>query len=80
MISTQRYSPFDIGLGWTVDLDKDHFIGAKALRQMNESGPPRQIVGLEINLDDYEYLYKQAGLAPHFPLAAWRGGVPVLQR
>jgi aminomethyltransferase len=79
VIPTQRYSPFDIGLSWTVDLHKDHFIGAKALREMNEVGPTRQIVGIEINLDDYEYLYKQAGLAPHFPLAAWRGGVPVFK-
>jgi aminomethyltransferase len=79
VIPTQRYSPFDIGLGWTVDLHKDHFIGAKVLREMNEIGPARQIVGLEINLEDYEYLYKQAGLAPHFPLAAWRGGVPVFK-
>ena len=79
VIPRQRYSPFDIGLGWTVDLHKDHFIGAKALREINETGPTRQIVGLEINLDDYEYLYKQAGLAPHFPLAAWRGGVPVFK-
>ena len=79
VIPRQRYSPFDIGLGWTVDLHKDHFIGAKALREINETGPARQIVGLEINLDDYEYLYKQAGLAPHFPLAAWRGGVPVFK-
>jgi aminomethyltransferase len=79
VIPTQRYSPFDIGLGWTVDLHKDHFIGAKALREMSEIGPARQIVGLEINLEDYEYLYKQAGLAPHFPLAAWRGGVPVFK-
>ena len=77
VIPTQRYSPFEISLGWTVDLKKDHFIGAKALRQLHERGPARQIVGLEISLDDYEYLYKQAGLAPQFPLAAWRGGVPI---
>ena len=46
VIPTQRHSPFDIGLGWTVDLHKDHFIGAKALREMNEVGPTRQIVGI----------------------------------
>lgn len=79
VIPTQRYSPFEIGLGWTVDLQKDRFVGAKALRQINEALPARQIVGLEINLDDYEDLYKQAGLAPQFPLAAWRGGVPVFK-
>ena len=79
VIPTQRYSPFEISLGWTVDLQKDHFIGAKALRQLHERGPARQIVGLEINLDDYEYLHKQAGLASQFPLVAWRGGVPIFK-
>ena len=75
LISSQRYSPFEIGLGWTVDLKKEHFIGAEALR--SKSSPPRQIVGLEINLEDYEYLYRQVDLPPCFPLVAWRGGVPV---
>ncbi len=77
VIATQRYSPYEIGLGWTVDLKKDHFVGAKALRQADPLGPARQIVGLEINLEDYEYLYHQAGLAPQYPLAAWRGSVPL---
>jgi aminomethyltransferase len=60
-----------------VDLSKDHFNGAKALRQCDPQSPRRQIVGLEINLPDYEYLYQQAGLAPQYPLAAWRGSVPL---
>ena len=77
LISSQKYSPFEIGLGWTVDLRKEHFIGAEALRRLNNSGPKRQIVGLDINLQDYEDLYRQLGLPPYFPLAAWRGSVPV---
>jgi len=77
VIESQRYSPFEIGLGWTVDLKKDHFVGAKALRRADAQGPARQIVGLEINLLDYEYLYQQAGLAPQYPLVAWRGSVPL---
>lgn len=77
VIPSQRYSPFEIGLGWTVNLQKDHFVGAKALRQLHPQGPDRQIVGLEINLPDYEYLYQQAGLAPQYPLVAWRCSVPL---
>jgi aminomethyltransferase len=77
LISSQRYSPFEIGLGWTVDLKKEHFIGAEALRRQHNSGPARQIVGLDVNLEDYEDLYQQIGLAPYFPLTAWRGSVPV---
>lgn len=77
VIASQRYSPDEISLDWTVDLKKEHFIGAKALRQARAQGPTRRIVGLEINLEDYEYLYQQAGLAPQYPLAAWRGSVPL---
>ncbi len=77
VIDSQRYSPFEIGLGWTVDLRKDHFVGSVALRQCDPQSPARQIVGLEINLLDYEYLYQQEGLAPQYPLAAWRGSVPL---
>jgi len=77
IIASQRYSPFEIGLGWTVDLKKDHFVGSDKLRDLNKHGLERQIVGLEINLGDYEYLFEQVGLPPQFPLVAWRGGVPV---
>lgn len=79
MIASQRFSPFEIGLGWTVDLKKAHFVGCNALREINARGPGRQIVGLEIGLSGFEYLYRQVGLPPQFPLAAWRGGVPVYQ-
>jgi aminomethyltransferase len=77
LIPAQRYSPYEIGLGWTVDLKKDHFVGHQALREENRRGPGRQIVGLEIDLGAYEKLFEKAGLAPYFPSAAWRGGVPV---
>ncbi len=79
MIPSQRYSPFEIGLGWTVDLKKPHFVGANALRQIGARGPSRQIVGLEIGLSGYEYLFQQVGLPPQYPLIAWRGGVPIYQ-
>jgi aminomethyltransferase len=77
LIPAQRYAPFEIGLGWTVDLKKDHFVGQRTLRKLDQQGAPRQIVGLEIDLSEYESLYEQVGLAPQFPLTAWRGGVPV---
>ena len=77
LIPSQRYSPYEIGLGWTVDLKKDHFVGCQALREENRRGPSRQIVGLEIDLPAYEDLFQKAGLPPAIPLAAWRGGVPV---
>ena len=77
MIPSQRYSPFEIGLGWTVDMKKEHFVGRPALKKITNQQWPRQIVGLEISLADYEYLFHQVGLPPQIPLTAWRGGVPI---
>ena len=77
LIPSQKYTPFEIGLGWTVDLKKEHFVGLKELRSESERSALRQIVGLEIDLRDYEQLYQQIGLPPQMPLVAWRNAVPV---
>jgi len=79
LIPLQRYTPFEIGLGWTVDLRKEFFLGCKNLRAESECGSSRQIVGLEIDIRDYEHLFHQYGLPPQIPLTVWRGGVPVYQ-
>ncbi len=77
LIPSQKYSPFEIGLGWTVDLQKKYFVGCKALRLESEQRPSRRVIGLEIDWCGYEHLYRQVGLPPHVPAAAWRGGVPL---
>jgi aminomethyltransferase len=76
LIESQKYSPFEIGLGWTVDLAKDFFVGSKPL-QSDGKDAPRQITGLEIDWRHYEELYQKVGLPPHVPSAAWRGGIPL---
>jgi aminomethyltransferase len=77
LIPSQRYSPLEIGLGWTVDLKKPDFVGAAALRRLKDDGVLRQIVGIEIALGEYEALFARAGLPPEFPTAAWRGSAPL---
>ncbi len=77
LIPSQKYSPFEIGLGWTVSFDKGNFIGRKSLLEEKNRGSPRQMIGLEIEWNDFERLYHEIGLAPQVPSAAWRGGVPV---
>jgi aminomethyltransferase len=79
LISSQKYSPFEIGLGWTVNLDKESFVGRGALLKEKQRGSSRHLIGLEVDWDDYERLYREVGLAPQLPTAAWRGGVPVYQ-
>lgn len=77
MSPAQKYSPYEIGLGWTVDLNKEHFVGRKALLEEKAQGSRRQIVGLEIDLLAYESLYQDVSLPPQFPAAAWRSTVPL---
>jgi len=79
LIPSQKYSPFEIGLGSTVSLDKENFVGRRALLEEKQRGSSRYLMGLEIDWEDYERLYQEIGLAPQLPLAAWRGGVPVYQ-
>src|SRR5581483_6985958 len=67
----------EIGLGWTVALDRENFVGRKALVEEKREGSARSLVGLEIDWSDYERLYREVGLAPELPSAAWRGGVPI---
>jgi aminomethyltransferase len=77
LIASQCYTPYEIGLGWTVDLKKDYFVGCQALRREGDNGSSRRIVGLEIDWPHYEHFFQQAGLPPEVPSPAWRGGVPV---
>jgi glycine cleavage system T protein (aminomethyltransferase) len=77
LIESQKYSPYEIGLGKLVDLKKEHFIGRAALEEEKQRGPKRLLVGLDINWDDVERLYDGVGLAPQVPSTASRVAVPV---
>lgn len=77
LIPSQEYTPYEIGLGRLVQLEKAPFIGQAALRREAAEGPLRQLVGLEVEWDDIERLHAEAGLAPQLPLTASRLSVPV---
>jgi aminomethyltransferase len=77
LIESQKYSPYEIGLGRLVDLKKEYFIGRAALEEENRRGPKRLLMGLDINWEDVERLYDAIGLAPQVPSTASRAAVPV---
>ena len=77
LIETQKFSPYEIGLGKLVHLEKEAFIGKAALQAEQRRGSPRQLVGLEIDWTDVERIYEQVGLAPQCPATASRVAVPV---
>jgi aminomethyltransferase len=77
IIQEQKYSPFELGLGRLVQLDKERFVGRDALIGEQASGHSRQIVGLEVDWPSVERIYEQIGLPPAMPAAASRVAVPV---
>ncbi len=77
VLASQTYSPFELGLGRLVALDKPYFVGRDALVADERRGVARQIVGLALAWDDVERLYDRYGLAPAMPAAASRAAVPV---
>ena len=79
MIASQMYTPYEMGLGRLVSLDKSRFIGQRALREEHARGPARQIVGLEIDWTDVERIYERIGLPPTVAATASRVAVPVLR-
>ena len=77
LIPSQKYSPYEIGLGKLVHLEKSNFIGREALLEENKTGPQRLLVGLEIDWDEMVEMFDGAGLAPQTPSIASRVHVPV---
>ena len=77
VIDSQMSSPYEIGLGWTVALDKEGFVGEHALREEKARGSSWQLVGLEVDWQSLETLFAAVGLPPKLPSQAWRVSVPV---
>lgn len=77
LIESQKYSPYELGLGRLVDTSKGGFVGRSALAREVRRGVARQIVGLEIDWTEVERLYEAAGLPPTAPAATSRVAVPI---
>jgi aminomethyltransferase len=83
LIPEQSYSPFELGiLGRFVAFDKRaEFVGRRALEREQESGgPPRRLVGLEVEWGPLEALYRAKGLMPALDPAASREHLPLYAR
>jgi len=75
----QNYSPYEIGLGRLVNLDKSiDFVGRAALEQeIDRGGAARRLVGLAISWPDIEALYAAHDLPVEISFSTWRTHVPV---
>ena len=77
VVESQKSTPYEMGLDWTVQLKRDKFIGQDALRKEKENGSAWQLVGLEFNWDQLEALYDSYGLPPNIPPQACRSALPI---
>ena len=80
LVEPQKYTPYEMGLGRLVSLDKARYVGQSALAAEHARGHARQIVGLEVDWNGIETIHEQAGLPPAMPAAASRVAVPVYRQ
>lgn len=76
-IASQKSSPFEIGLGWAVALNKADFIGKRALANEKKRGAARGFVGLEVEWTELEKLFGKVNLPPQVAGRASRIPVPL---
>jgi aminomethyltransferase len=76
LIESQKSTPYEIGLGWTVHLEKGNFVGRQALIEKQDI-PEWQLVGLEVQWDSLEALFTRVDLAPRVAGRASRSAAPV---
>ncbi|MCA9655860.1 MAG: aminomethyltransferase family protein [Myxococcales bacterium] len=79
LVESRKSTPYELGLGWTVSLDRAPFVGQAALRAELARGSAWATVGLRYVWDEYEALFARFGLPPQVPAGAWRDGVPVYE-
>jgi aminomethyltransferase len=77
MIEAQKSTPFELSLDWSVTLDKAPFNGRRALAAEKARGPAWRFVGIEVDWDSFERLYRDVDLTPALPMVAWRASVPL---
>jgi aminomethyltransferase len=73
----QQVSPFELGLGWMINLDRDFFVGRDALRHEKAHGSRSNTVGLELDVTVLEKAYAEYGMPLHLPYTSWSGAVPI---
>ena len=77
-IEPQKSSPFELGLDWAVNLDKQgYFVGRRALEREKQAGSAWKLMGLEVEWTGMERLFADVGLPPQIPGMAVRASLPV---
>ena len=54
MIESQKSSPFELNLGWAVNLGGGPFVGKRALATEKAEGSAWQLVGIDVDWESLE--------------------------
>jgi aminomethyltransferase len=77
VIESQKSSPFELNLGWAVNLDSGPFVGKRALAAEKAGGSAWQLVGIDVDWESLEQCYREVDLPPMLPTTAWRTSAPL---
>jgi aminomethyltransferase len=73
----RKSSPYEINLGWAVNLHKGPFNGRRALRAEAGREPGWGFVGIEVQWESLEPLFRAHRLPTDLPRIPWRASAPV---
>ena len=77
IIDARKSTPYELSLGWAVNLNRKPFNGQAALIKEKAQGSQWAIVGLELDWPEIESIYNSYGLPPEVGTLAWRASIPV---
>lgn len=77
LIEGQKSTPYELGLAWTVSLDKGPYNGKHALVAEHARGPAWRLVGIDVDWVSLEGIYAEWHLPPSVPTVAWRTSTPI---
>ncbi len=77
LIESRKSTPLEADLAWTVQLNREPFIGQAALKAEKARGQDRAFVGLVMEWDEFEAHFAEHGLPPEICSAAWRDPIPI---
>jgi aminomethyltransferase len=77
VIESQKSSPFELNLAWSVSLGGASFVGKRVLAEEKDRGSPWQFIGIDVDWESLEQCYREVGLPPKLPTVAWRSSAPL---
>ena len=77
IIEGQKSSPYELGLGWAVELEASNFVGRAALRAERARPAEWRFRGITLDWNSLEAAYAEAGLPPQLPGMTLRDSVPL---